>query len=65
MNGEKKMFVALNKEREWTVTFTNDNSTKIMGKGTISIGSKDALAKNVLLIENMKNNMISVNLICN
>ena len=47
-----------------TITFDNDNSSKILGKGTVTLGNKDAVAKNVLLIENMKNNMLSVSQMC-
>ena len=43
-------------EKEGTVTFGNYNSSKILGKGTFSLGSEDASAKNVLLIENFKHN---------
>ena len=47
-----------------TVTFENDNSSKVLGKGTVTLGSKDAVAKNVLLIENMKHNLLSVSQMC-
>ena len=47
-----------------TVTFDNDNSSKILGKGTIILGNKDAATKNVLLIENMKHNLLSVSQMC-
>ena len=47
-----------------TVTFGNDNSSKILGKGIVSLGNKDATAKNVLLIENMKHNLLSVSQMC-
>ena len=63
MTGNKNTFRSL-QAREWTITFVNDNSSKILGKGTVSLGSKDALAKNVLLIENMKHNMLSVRYMC-
>ena len=42
------------------VTFGNDNSSKVLGKGTVTLGSKDAAAKDVLLIENMRHNLLSV-----
>ena len=51
-------------EKEGTVTFGNDNSSKILGKGTVSLGSKDASTKNVLLIEYMRNNLLSVSQMC-
>ena len=47
-----------------TVTFGNDNSSKILGKGTITLGNKDTIANNVLLIENMKHNLLSVSQMC-
>ena len=47
-----------------TITFDNDNSSKILGKGTISLGNKGATTKNVLLIENMKHNLLSVSQMC-
>ena len=46
------------------ITFGNDNSSKILGKGTTSLGNKDVAAKNVLLIENMKHNLLSVSQMC-
>jgi hypothetical protein len=64
MIGEKNIFVTLKKEKEGFVTFINDNSTKIIGKGTISLGNKDVVDKNVLLVENMKHNLLSVSQMC-
>ena len=51
-------------EKEGTFTFGNDNSSKILGKGIASLGSKDASSKNVLFIENMKHNLLSVSQMC-
>ena len=64
MTGDRNTLLSLKKEREGIVTFGNENSTKIMGKGTVSLGSKDALAKSVLLIENMNHNLLSVIQMC-
>ena len=47
-----------------TVTFGNDNSSKIFGKGMVTLGNKDAATKNVLLIENMRHNLLSVSQMC-
>ena len=60
MTGNKNTFQSL-QEKEGTATFGNGNSSKILRKGIVSLGSKDALAKNVLLIENMKHNFLNVN----
>ena len=43
----------------------NDGSSNVIGEGTVTLGSKDALAKDVLLVENMNHNMLSVGQMCN
>ena len=63
MTGNKNTFQTL-QEKTVTVTFGNDNSSKVLGKGTVTLGSKDAAAKNVLLIEKMKHNLLSVSQMC-
>ena len=63
MTGNKNTFQTL-QENDKTVTFGNENSSKILGKGTISLGNKDASTKNVLLIENMKHNLLSISQKC-
>lgn len=40
-----------------TISFGNDGSTKISRKGTIKLGSKDAMAEKKFLIETMNHNM--------
>jgi hypothetical protein len=64
MTGDKDKFLTLKKERDGSVSFGNDNSTRIIGRGTIKIGSKDAKAENVLLVEDMKHNLLSVSQMC-
>ena len=44
--------------------FGNDNSTKIIGKYIVSIGNKDVVAENALLVENIKHNLLSVSQMC-
>ena len=39
-------------------------STKILGKGTVSPGNNKAKAENVLLVENIKPNLLSVSQTC-
>ena len=63
MTGNKNTFRSLQK-KEGNATFGNDNSSKILGKGIVSLGSTDASTKNVLLIENMKHNLLSVSQMC-
>jgi hypothetical protein len=42
MKSDKDMFLTLKKERDGSVSFGNDNSAIIIGKGIVKIGSKDA-----------------------
>jgi hypothetical protein len=44
MTGDKNRFITLKKERDGSVSFGNDNSTRIIGKGIVNLGSKDAKA---------------------
>jgi hypothetical protein len=64
MTVDRDMFLTLRKERDGYVSFENDDSTKIIGKGTVRIGNKNTKAENVLLVENMKHNLLSVIQMC-
>jgi hypothetical protein len=57
-------FLILIKERDGSVSFRNDDSAKIIEKCTIIIGNKNTKAENVLLVEDMKNNILSVIRMC-
>ena len=46
------------------MSFGNDRSSNVIGEGTITLGSKDALAKGVFLVENMNHNLLSVGQMC-
>jgi hypothetical protein len=41
MTGDRDKFLTLRKERDGSVSFGNDDSAKIIGKGTIRIGNKN------------------------
>jgi hypothetical protein len=64
MTGDRDKFLTLRKERDGSVSFGNDNSSKIIGKGTIRIGNKNEKEENVLLVEDMKHNLLSVSQMC-
>jgi hypothetical protein len=64
MIGDKDMFLTLIKERDGSISFENDDSTKIIRKGTIRIGNKSTKPENFLLVEDMKHNLLSVSQIC-
>jgi hypothetical protein len=64
MTGDRDRIFTLRKERYGSISFGNDDSTKIIGKGTVKIGNKNKKAENVLLVEDMKNNLLSVIKMC-
>jgi hypothetical protein len=64
MTGDRDRFLTLRKERDESVSFVNDDSAKITGKGTDIIGNKNTKEENVLLVEYMKNNLRSVRQMC-
>ena len=46
------------------MSFGSDGSSNVIGSGTVTLESKDALAKNVLLVENMNHNLLIVGQMC-
>jgi transposase InsO family protein len=64
MTGDRDKFLTLRKERDGSVSFGNDDSSKIIGKGIVRIGNKNEKAENVLLVEDMKHNLLSVSQMC-
>jgi hypothetical protein len=64
MAGDKNNFMTLKKEQDGLVSFGNDNSTRIIGRGTINIGSTYAKGENVQLVKDMKQNVLSFNQMC-
>ena len=63
MTWDKNKFLSLKRKEKVRVTF-GEVSAKILGKGTISLGNNRAKAKNVLLVENLKPNLLSVTQTC-
>jgi hypothetical protein len=64
MTGDKDTFLTLRKERDGSVSFGNDDSTKIIGKGTVRIRNKNTKAENFLQVEDMKHNLLSMSQMC-
>jgi hypothetical protein len=64
MTCDRDMFITLRKERDGSVFFRNDDSAKIIGKSTVIIGNKNTKEENVLLVEYMKHNILSVSQMC-
>jgi len=64
MTGDRYKFLTLRKERDGPVFFKNDDSAKIIGKGTDGIGNKNTKEENVLLVKDMKHNLLSASQMC-
>eukprot|EP00253_Pinus_taeda_P003186 PITA_03186 len=64
MTRDRNKFISLKKNKDGTVSFGNDGSSNVIGASTVTLGRKDALAKDVLLVENMNHNLPSVGQMC-
>lgn len=64
ITGDKDRFLTLRKERDGSVSFGNDDLAKIIGKGTVGIENKNTKVENILLVEYMKHNLLSVSQMC-
>jgi hypothetical protein len=64
MTRDQNKFISLKKGKSGSVAFGNDSSIKILGKGVVSLGSENVKATNVLLVEYLKHNLLSVSKIC-
>jgi hypothetical protein len=64
MTCDEDRFLTLRKEIDGLVSFGNNDSTIIIGRGTNIIGNKDTKEENVLLVEDMKHNILSVRKMC-
>jgi hypothetical protein len=62
MTGDKDRFITLRKESDGSVSFKNDDSTKIIGKGIVKVGNKNTKKK--ILVEYMKHDLLSVIQMC-
>ena len=63
MTGDSRKFITL-KDSKGKVTFGDNMSSKIIDNGTTVVNSK-IKAENVLLVENLKPNILSVSKTCN
>ena len=64
MTGDRRKFVSLKEKKDGTISFENYGSSHVIGSSTVTLGSKDVIAKNVLLVENMNHNLLSVGQMC-
>jgi hypothetical protein len=63
MTRDRRKFVSL-KKRGGNVAFGDDSSTKIIGKETVKIRCENVKEGKVILVEYLKNNLLSVSKIC-
>jgi hypothetical protein len=63
MTGDQDKFIIL-KRKGGNVAFGDDSSAKILGKGVVELGSKNVKENNVLLVEDLKHNLLSVSKMC-
>jgi hypothetical protein len=64
MKFDRDRFLTVWKEIDGSFSFGNDDSTKIIGKGIVRIWNKNTKVENVLLVEDMKHNILSVSQMC-
>jgi hypothetical protein len=60
MTGDKSKFLTLSERKSRNVTFGNDAPGKIKGKGMVSLSNAKGKAQDVLFVEGMKHNILSV-----
>jgi hypothetical protein len=60
MTGDKGKFLSLSESKSGNVTFGNDAPGKIKGKGMVSLSNGKGKAQDVLLVDGLKHNLLSV-----
>jgi hypothetical protein len=64
MTGDKSKFLSLKENKSGSVTFGNDAPGKIRGKGLVSLSNGRSKDKDVLSVDGLKHNLLSVRQIC-
>jgi hypothetical protein len=64
MTRDKGKFLSLSKSKLGNVTFGNDAPGKIKGKGMVSLSNGKGKSQDVLLVDGMKHNLLSVSQMC-
>jgi hypothetical protein len=64
MTGDKGNFISLSEIKSGNVTFRNDDPGKIKGKGMVSLSNGKGKSQDVLLVDGLKHNFLSVSQIC-
>jgi len=64
MTRDKSKFLTLSENKSGNVIFGNDALGKIKGKGMVSLSNGKGKAQNVLFVDGLKNNLLSVSQVC-
>jgi hypothetical protein len=64
MTGTKSKFLSLKENKSGSVTFGTDAPGKIIGKVIVSLSNGRRKAQDVLFVDGLKNNLLSVSHIC-
>jgi transposase InsO family protein len=64
MTGDKDKFLSISKSKTGNVTFGNDEPGKIKGKGMVSLSNGKGKSQDVLLVDGLKHNFLSVSQMC-
>lgn len=64
MTGDKSKFITLDEKKSGNVTFGNDKPGKIKGKGSVSIDNGRGKVQDVLFVDGLKENLLSVSQMC-
>jgi hypothetical protein len=64
MTGDKDKFLSISKNKTGNVAFGNDEPCKIKGKGMVSLSNGKGKAQDVLLVDGLKHNFLSVIQMC-
>ena len=60
MTGDQNKFISLKKRKSGSVALGNDSTIKIVRKGVVNLGNKKLKEEGVLLIEDLKHNLLRV-----
>jgi hypothetical protein len=64
MTGDKGKFLSLSESKSRNITFGNDALGKIKGKGMVNLSNGKGKSQDVLLVDGMKHNLLSVSQMC-
>jgi hypothetical protein len=64
MTGDKSKFLTLSENKSRNVTFGNDAPGKIKGKGMVSLSNGKGKSQDVLFVDGLKHNLLSVSQVC-